>query len=231
MPLSNAAAARGPGGTTSGELIGSPVNAVTFEIVALSVMTLPQLGQAMWSACDEGGAEAGPLLLLRYAFWRSSGFTTPSSEIVIGDGVRREPFRADVGTGAEGVGSPSPSYISTSFELLPELTIVLGMLSTELVGVVKKGDALVAVWLIEVGTSPLSLRELDELDEHMDGLPTLRRFLDSGPHASDALMDASASSAVYMRRAMAPSERKMLSVCQSAGPSYLGMGEERGPSS
>jgi hypothetical protein len=65
--------------------------------------------------------------------------------------------------------------------------------------------------------------------------PTLRRFFVSGPFVvcqfSDALMDDSVSSAVYILRATAARERRMLSVCQSEGPSYRGIGAGTGPSS
>lgn len=77
-----------------------------------------------------------------------------------------------------------------------------------------------------------SLWDEGELQVDIGGLsPTLRLFLDSGPHFSAALMALIWSSAVYILRAIAPRERRMLSVCQSVGPSYRGRGAEGGPSS
>ena len=59
--------------------------------------------------------------------------------------------------------------------------------------------------------------ELPELER--GGLsPTLRRFLVLAPHFSWALMAFHASSAVYMRLAIAESDRRIVSVYQSDGP-------------
>lgn len=103
---------------------------------------------------------------------------------------------------------------------------VAGMLSTDERGV-KKGDWDEAEWVKSAVSS-----EREDEEEVMGGeSPTLRRFLDSGPQLSDARIALSASSAVYIRRAIAPSERRILSVCQSDGPSYLGIGDDSGPSS
>ena len=45
MPLSKAAAASGPGGTTSGDPEGDPAKVdEIFDMVMLSVITLPQVG-------------------------------------------------------------------------------------------------------------------------------------------------------------------------------------------
>ena len=44
-------------------------------------------------AVDVGGADCGPICFTLNVFGLSSGFTTSFSEMLIGDGVRRSPFR------------------------------------------------------------------------------------------------------------------------------------------
>ena len=133
----------------------------------------------------------------------------------------------------EGVGSPSPSsvvvsVISTSSPLSPdsclgepslllfsEVLKALGILSYELLGV-KKGETL----LVRADGALVKPVEEVELALELGGLsPTLRRFLLSGPQLSAALMALYASSAVIIRLAMAASDRWMLLVFQSVGPS------------
>ena len=236
MPLSNAAAARGPGGTTRGEETSPEDMFTILEIVAVSVMILPQPGHDTWSAWVEGGAEAtlaGFMPAVRRIL--SRGFTTPSRLIVMPLGVRELPMPVPWGTWGRGVGSLllelSSLVLSDISTSLMESSSVPGILSTELVGV-KKGDT-----DDEPFANPLdSVEEVSVWDEpelDIGGLsPTLRRFFDSGPQLSASRIELKASSAVYMRRAIAPRERRMLSICQSVGPSYFGMGVGReGPSS
>ena len=145
IPLSNAAAARGPGGTTRGDETSPVVMFTILEIVVVSVMILPQPGQETWSVWTEGGAEAAmvaaPTAARRIL---SRGLTTPSRLIVMPFGVRVGTLAfGPGGCGGRGVGSEGASSslvlsdISTS---LTEGSRVPGMDSTEEVGV-KKGDA------------------------------------------------------------------------------------------
>ena len=140
-------------------------------MVALSVITLPQLGQATWSMWEVGGAEAGPLMAWLKTLVFSRGLTTPSKEIVIGEGGRT-PFLRGVGSpGASMRTSPSPSVPSSA----------VGMLSSELLGV-KNGDCArganepSVAWLRLVRS--VVLLPLPLLSGGLS--PTLRLFLDSG---------------------------------------------------
>jgi hypothetical protein len=87
MPLSNAAAANGPGGTTSGE---PEPEEERRDMVMLSVMALPQVGHIAWSvAWEVGGADVE--LCMRdekNLEEEEEEELIPSREIVIGgDGV------------------------------------------------------------------------------------------------------------------------------------------------
>src|SRR6267154_6772582 len=62
MPLSNAAVARGPGGTTRGDPEGDPLKLLLMRLmVKVSVIAFPHVGQPMCSRCEVEGAEAVPL--------------------------------------------------------------------------------------------------------------------------------------------------------------------------
>ena len=58
--------------------------------IVLSVTAFPQVGQFVCSAWYVGGAEEVPfpILMLKALFELSRGLTTPSRDIVMGEGVR-----------------------------------------------------------------------------------------------------------------------------------------------